>query len=122
MANSACCVFVRGFRAISIRRAAAGSAAATGDAGGHEHIPEPRIMRQTRHKSSGMVRKYIREANLFRDNVSGRRCALTGSKRTDGIEAFSPSDEGLWGTSGAAGRPLGKTLPAEGFMPAFLHT
>ena len=35
-------------------------------------IPEHRIMRQTRHKSSGMVRKYIREANLFRDNVSGR--------------------------------------------------
>ncbi len=35
-------------------------------------IPEHRIMRQTRHKSSDMVRKYIREANLFRDNVSGR--------------------------------------------------
>ena len=35
-------------------------------------IAEHRIMRQTRHKSSDMVRKYIREANLFKDNVSGR--------------------------------------------------
>jgi integrase len=35
-------------------------------------VPEYKIMRQTRHKSSDMVRKYIREANLFRDNVSAR--------------------------------------------------
>lgn len=35
-------------------------------------VPEYKIMRQTRHKSSDMVRKYIREANLFKDNVSAR--------------------------------------------------
>ena len=35
-------------------------------------VPEYKIMRQTRHKSSDMVRKYIRDANLFRDNVSAR--------------------------------------------------
>jgi site-specific recombinase XerD len=35
-------------------------------------VPEYKIMRQTRHKSSAMVRRYIRDADLFRDNVSAR--------------------------------------------------
>jgi site-specific recombinase XerD len=32
---------------------------------------EGEIMRQTRHKSAAMVRRYIRDANLFRNNVAG---------------------------------------------------
>ncbi len=35
-------------------------------------VQELAIMKQTRHKSSDMLRKYIREANLFRDNASAR--------------------------------------------------
>ncbi len=35
-------------------------------------VQEIAIMRQTRHKSSDMLRKYIRDASLFRENVSGR--------------------------------------------------
>lgn len=33
-------------------------------------VQELSIMKQTRHKSSDMLRKYIREANMFRDNAS----------------------------------------------------
>jgi hypothetical protein len=35
-------------------------------------VPENIIMRQTRHKSTEMLRRYIRDANLFRDNASAR--------------------------------------------------
>ena len=35
-------------------------------------VPEHAIMRQTRHKSAEMLRHYIRDANLFRENASGR--------------------------------------------------
>jgi len=35
-------------------------------------VPERAIMRQTRHQSSAMLGRYIRDANLFRDNASGR--------------------------------------------------
>jgi len=35
-------------------------------------VPEIVIMRQTRHKSSDMLRRYIRETTLFRDNASAR--------------------------------------------------
>jgi integrase len=35
-------------------------------------VPELAIMKQTRHKSSDTLRKYIREANLVRDNASSR--------------------------------------------------
>jgi site-specific recombinase XerD len=35
-------------------------------------VQEISIMRQTRHKSSDMLRKYIRDASLFRDNASAR--------------------------------------------------
>jgi integrase len=35
-------------------------------------VPEHAIMRQTRHKSSEMLRKYIRDGALFRANASGR--------------------------------------------------
>ncbi|HWF08030.1 MAG TPA: site-specific integrase [Bryobacteraceae bacterium] len=35
-------------------------------------VPELAIMRQTRHKSSDMLRKYIRDASLFRENASAR--------------------------------------------------
>lgn len=35
-------------------------------------VQELAIMRQTRHKSSDMLRKYIRDASLFRDNASAR--------------------------------------------------
>jgi integrase len=35
-------------------------------------VSELSIMRTTRHKSSAMVQRYIRDANLFRDNASGR--------------------------------------------------
>ena len=30
------------------------------------------VQRQTRHKSTDMLRKYIRDVSLFRDNASGR--------------------------------------------------
>jgi hypothetical protein len=30
------------------------------------------IMRQTRHKSADMLRRYVRDASLFRDNASAR--------------------------------------------------
>jgi integrase len=33
---------------------------------------ERSIMRQTGHRSSAMVRRYIRDGELFRDNVAGR--------------------------------------------------
>ena len=36
------------------------------------NVPEYVIQRQTRHKSTDMLRKYIRDASLFRDNASGR--------------------------------------------------
>lgn len=35
-------------------------------------VPEGDIMRQTRHRSSEMLRRYIRDAKVFRDNVSGQ--------------------------------------------------
>ena len=35
-------------------------------------VPAIVIMRQTRHKSSDMLRRYIRETTLFRDNASAR--------------------------------------------------
>jgi len=35
-------------------------------------VREISIMRQTRHKTSDMLRRYIREASLFRDNASAR--------------------------------------------------
>jgi site-specific recombinase XerD len=35
-------------------------------------VPERVIMLQTRHKSSDMLRRYIRETTLFRDNAAGR--------------------------------------------------
>ncbi len=35
-------------------------------------VPEIAIMKQTRHKSSDMLRKYIRDASLFRENASAR--------------------------------------------------
>jgi site-specific recombinase XerD len=35
-------------------------------------VQELTIMKQTRHKSSDMLRKYIRDASLFRDNASAR--------------------------------------------------
>jgi site-specific recombinase XerD len=35
-------------------------------------VSEHAIMRQTRHKSTEMLRRYIRDANLFGDNASGR--------------------------------------------------
>jgi site-specific recombinase XerD len=37
----------------------------------HAGATERTIMRQTRHKSEAMVRRYIREGNLFSQNVSG---------------------------------------------------
>ncbi len=45
----------------------AGLATSAANAGASER----RIMDQTRHKSVAMVRRYIRDGNLFRDNVSG---------------------------------------------------
>jgi integrase len=35
-------------------------------------VPEYAIMQQTRHKSAEMLRRYIRDANVFRDNASAR--------------------------------------------------
>lgn len=35
-------------------------------------VSERSIMKQTRHRSERMVRKYIRDANLFRDNAAGQ--------------------------------------------------
>jgi hypothetical protein len=35
-------------------------------------VSEANIMRQTRHKSSGMVWRYVRDASVFRENVSAR--------------------------------------------------
>ena len=35
-------------------------------------VPEHVIMKTTGHKSSAMVRRYIRDANLFRDSAAGR--------------------------------------------------
>jgi hypothetical protein len=35
-------------------------------------VTEACIMRQTRHKSSAMVGRYIRDSNMFRENCSGR--------------------------------------------------
>jgi site-specific recombinase XerD len=36
------------------------------------NVPEYVIQRQTRHKSTDMLRRYIRDVSLFRDNASGR--------------------------------------------------
>jgi integrase len=36
------------------------------------NVPEYVIQRQTRHKSTEMLRRYIRDVSLFRDNASGR--------------------------------------------------
>jgi site-specific recombinase XerD len=36
------------------------------------NVPERVIMAQTRHKSSDMLRRYIREVSMFRDNASAR--------------------------------------------------
>ncbi|MBA3532150.1 MAG: tyrosine-type recombinase/integrase [Ardenticatenales bacterium] len=49
----------------SLRAGLATSAAAAG-------ASERDIMRQTGHKSEAMVRRYIREGNLFRDNAAGK--------------------------------------------------
>jgi integrase len=35
-------------------------------------VPERAIMNQTGHRSVMMVRRYIRDANLFRNNAAGR--------------------------------------------------
>jgi hypothetical protein len=35
-------------------------------------VNELAIMKQTRHRSSDMLRKYIRDASLFQDNASAR--------------------------------------------------
>jgi hypothetical protein len=35
-------------------------------------VPEYVTQRQTRHKSTDMLRRYIRDVSLFRDNASGR--------------------------------------------------
>ena len=35
-------------------------------------VPEVTIMKQTRHKSADMLRRYVRETTLFRDNASAR--------------------------------------------------
>jgi hypothetical protein len=35
-------------------------------------VGERVIMAQTRHKSVAMVRRYIRDGNLFRNNAAGR--------------------------------------------------
>jgi integrase len=35
-------------------------------------VPEHAIMQQTKHKSIEMLRRYIRDANLFRENASAR--------------------------------------------------
>ena len=35
-------------------------------------VPERIIQKQTRHKSSDMLRRYIRDASLFRENASAR--------------------------------------------------
>jgi site-specific recombinase XerD len=52
------------FSGHSLRAGCATSAAIAG-------ADERRIMDQTRHRSAAMVRKYIRDGNLFRGNVSG---------------------------------------------------
>ncbi|MBA3534258.1 MAG: tyrosine-type recombinase/integrase [Ardenticatenales bacterium] len=49
----------------SLRAGLATSAAAVG-------VSERDIMRQTGHKSEAMVRRYVREGNLFRDNAAGK--------------------------------------------------
>jgi hypothetical protein len=40
--------------------------------GGDFRASERKIMDQTRHRSVAMVRRYIRDGNLFRDNISGQ--------------------------------------------------
>jgi len=35
-------------------------------------VQELAIMKQTRHKSADMLRRYVRDASLFRDNASAR--------------------------------------------------
>ena len=35
-------------------------------------VPEMAIMKQTRHRSSEMLRRYVRDASLFRENASSR--------------------------------------------------
>ena len=35
-------------------------------------VPERIIQKQTRHKSADMLRRYIRDASLFRENASAR--------------------------------------------------
>ncbi len=52
------------FSGHSLRAGLATSAASAG-------VSERKIMAQTRHKSSAMVRRYIRDADLFRDNAAG---------------------------------------------------
>jgi site-specific recombinase XerD len=52
------------FSGHSLRAGLATSAAMAG-------AGERQIMRQTRHKSEAMVRRYVRDANLFSQNVSG---------------------------------------------------
>jgi integrase len=52
------------FAGHSLRAGLATSAAAEG-------VEERAIMKQTGHKSERMVRKYIREGNLFRNNAAG---------------------------------------------------
>lgn len=53
------------FSGHSLRAGLATSAAAAGAA-------ERSIMKQTRHKSEAMVRRYIRDGELFRDNAAGK--------------------------------------------------
>jgi integrase len=36
------------------------------------NVPERIIQKQTRHKSTDMLRRYIRDASLFRENASGK--------------------------------------------------
>jgi site-specific recombinase XerD len=54
-----------GYAGHSLRAGLATSAAAAG-------VSERAIMQQTGHKSERMVRKYIREGSLFRDNAAGK--------------------------------------------------
>jgi hypothetical protein len=35
-------------------------------------VHELAIMKQTRHKSAAMLRRYVRDASMFRDNATAR--------------------------------------------------
>jgi integrase len=56
---------VRRFAGHSLRSGLVTQAAVNG-------VPERVIQNQTRHKSADMVRRYVREASLFRENASAK--------------------------------------------------